>query len=52
MQYKWREDLLLEEKQAWIQEKTDHLLGKLASALNVPTAVPVENPMILPPHIL
>jgi hypothetical protein len=52
MQYKWREDLLPEEKRARLQEKTDCLLGKTNVALDASAVVPAENSVILPPHVL
>jgi hypothetical protein len=52
MQYEWREDLLLEEKRARLQEKTDRLLGKTNVALDASAVVPAENSVILPPHVL
>jgi hypothetical protein len=46
MQYKWREDLLLEEKRARLQEKMDQFLGKVSSAQCA------ETPMSLLPIVL
>jgi hypothetical protein len=46
MQYKWREDLLPEEKRARLQEKTDQFLGKVSSAQCT------ETPMSLLPIVL
>jgi hypothetical protein len=52
MQYKWWEDLLPEEKRAWIQEKTNRLLGKTNVAPDASAVVPAENSVILPPRVL